>query len=105
MRIDNDPALRKYDPNDDMEQCPECAAYMVPLKGYEISSADESPAVGAEWWEFLLWGWIAFVVNYIYDLMTFSGRKEKLAELKKAVLRQFPRSLICPSCLHVTKRQ
>lgn len=105
MRTDNDPALRKYNPNDDMVQCPECAAFMVPLNEYEISSADESPTVGAELWEFLLWGWIIFVGNYLYDLMTFNGRKEKLTKLKKTVVPQFPRSLICPSCLHVKKRQ
>jgi hypothetical protein len=105
MRTDNDPDLRKYNPDDDMEQCSKCAAFMVPLKEYEISNADEAPTVGAEWWEFLLWGWIIFVANYLYDLMTFNGRKSKLAELKKTVLPQFPRSLICPSCLHVKKKQ
>jgi len=95
----------RYDFDDGMEQCPECAAYLVPLKDYQISSADESPTVGAEWWEFYLWGWMAFVVNYVWDLMTYKGREQKLAELKKTTLPQFPNSLICPSCLHVKKRQ
>jgi hypothetical protein len=77
---------------------------MLPLKDYEIQKSGESPSVGAEWWEFLLWGWWAFVYNYVYDLFTYEGRKRKLAQQKQALLPHFPNSLVCPRCLHVLRR-
>ncbi len=77
---------------------------MLPLKEHEIQKCSESPSVGAEWWEFLIWGWAAFVYNFIFDSFTYEGRKQKLAQQKAGVLPQFPRSLVCPKCLHVLKR-
>ena len=98
-----DPDIRKYDRQDDVP-CPACRSWMLPLSRYEIQKSSESPAVGAEWYEFLLWGWWAFVYNYAYDLLTYAERQKKLAQQKSEVLPQFPNSLICPRCLHVTKR-
>lgn len=78
---------------------------MLPLKDYELQKSSESPTVGAEPWEFLLWGWWAFVANYVADLFTYEGRKRKLAEQKQDVLPNFPNSLVCPRCLHIIKRR
>lgn len=99
-----DPDVRKYDRQDEFVACPACRSWMLPLKDYEIQKSSESPTAGAEWHEFLLWGWWAFVANYIHDLLTYEGRKKKLAQQKKEILPQFPNSLVCPRCLHVTKR-
>jgi hypothetical protein len=77
---------------------------MLPLRDYEISKHSESPTVGAELWEFVIWGWWAFVYIYVYDLFTYEGRKRKLAQQKKELLPQFPNTLVCTRCLHVVKR-
>lgn len=77
---------------------------MMPLKDYEIQKSSEEASVGAEWWEFLIWGWWAFIYNFIYDALTYESRKRKLAQQKQTILPQFPNSLVCPRCLHVTKR-
>ena len=77
---------------------------MLPLKEYEISKASESPTADTELWEFLLWGWVAFVGNYVNDLFTYESRKRKLAQQKQEVLPDFPNSLVCARCLHVSKR-
>jgi hypothetical protein len=77
---------------------------MLPLQDYELQKSSESPTVGAEAWEFFLWGWMALVYNYVYDLFTYQSRKSKLAQLKQTVLPQFRKSLVCPRCLHVVKR-
>ena len=77
---------------------------MVRLDDYEISEAAEGPTVGADWLEFLLFGWIVFVVNYAMELFSFGGRKSHLAKLKAQVLPRAPRSLVCPRCLHVIER-
>lgn len=100
-----DPHIWKYDNRDELVACPECHTYMVPLKDYDMSSPGESPAVGAEPWEFIIWGWMAFVYNYIYDLFTHKGRLEKLTRHKKEILPEYPNSLVCPGCLSVTKKK
>lgn len=97
--------MRKYDDDDALVKCPVCPAYMVPLNDYEISNNDEGPTADTEFWEFLVWGWMSFVYNYIFGWIEFNGRKAKLAELKKNDLPQFPASLVCPQCLHVVKRR
>jgi hypothetical protein len=84
--------------------CPQCRSWMLPLSQFELSKASESPSADAELWEFLLWGWMAFVYNYVSDLITYESRKNKLAAQKKEVLGQFPNSLICPRCLHVVRK-
>ena len=99
-----DPNVRRYDRDEDFTACPQCRSWMLPLSQFEISKASESPIVQAEWWEFLLWGWMAFVSNYVSDLFTYEKRKNKLAAQKAEVLPQFPNSLICPQCLHVTRK-
>jgi len=77
---------------------------MVPLKDYDMNSAGESPAMSAEPWEFILWGWMVFFYNYVYDLFTYKSRMAKLQQQKQAVLPHYPNSLICPACLHVIKK-
>lgn len=94
----------RYDSRDDLIACPECRAWMLPLKEYEISKWSESPTVGADAVEFFLWGWWAYAFNYLYDLCTFEARKKKLAKLKSTLLPQFPNSLVCTRCLHIRKR-
>lgn len=89
---------------DEWFTCPSCHAFMMPLSKYEIQKVSASPTVGAEWWEFLLFGWMAFVYNYLYDAFTYEERKAKVNKLRTAVLPQFPNSQICPQCLHVLKR-
>jgi hypothetical protein len=100
----SDPDVRKYDREDEWVACPECRSWMLPLSKYEIQKSSASPTVGAEPWEFFLWGWWAFVYNFIYDLATYEGRKRKLAQQKQEILPKFPNSLVCPRCLHVVKR-
>jgi hypothetical protein len=78
---------------------------MLPLKDYDLQKSSESPTMGAELWEFLLWGWVAFVANYISDLFLYEERKRKLAKQKQDVLPEFPNSLVCTRCLHLTKRR
>lgn len=104
MPQSTDPDVRQYDGQDDVVPCPECHAFMLPLQGYEISKSVEAPVVSAELWEFLLWGWWAFASNYLWGALTLKGRLSKLAQQKAEVLPQFPRSLVCPKCLHIIRR-
>lgn len=90
-------------PNEWVE-CPACHSVMTPLRGHEVRSSSEFPAVEAELWEFLLWGWVIFVINFIVGLLGYGGRKRKLATLKRDVLPRFPHSLICPRCFHIQRR-
>lgn len=92
------------DAPDEWVECPHCHSPMVPLRAHEVNKSSESPAVEAELWEFLLWGWIAFAVNFAHGLVTYASRKRKLATLKRDVLPRFPRSLICPRCFYITRR-
>jgi hypothetical protein len=78
---------------------------MLPLKDYELQRSSESPTVGAEPWEFLLWGWAAFVGNNIADMFGYEGRKQKLAQQKRDLLPEFRGSLVCPRCLYLIKRR
>ena len=100
--INNNP--RAYDAADEWIECPKCRNVTVALADYEISDAAEGPTASADLPEFLLFGWWAFVINYLTELFSFGGRKTKLAKLKKDVLPNFPKSLICPTCLHVIER-
>jgi hypothetical protein len=79
---------------------------MLPLNNYEIQKASESPTVGADMWEFIMWGWWAFVYNYVNDLVTYGSRKRKLAETKAATLPTVPTQpgMVCPRCLYILKR-
>jgi len=77
---------------------------MLPLKDYNVESS-ERPSLGdVEPWEFILWGWMAFVYNYLYDSITYKSRQKKVEALHTDILPNFPNSLICPRCLHVIKR-
>ncbi len=91
------------DPNEWVE-CPHCRSVMLPLRSYEIPGASEFPAVECELWEFFIWGWMAFVYHFLSGLATYGGRKARLAQQKRDVLPRFPRSLVCPRCLHVQSR-
>ncbi len=99
-----DPNVRRYDRQDEWIVCSQCQSWMLPLADFEIQKSSESPGVGAEPWEFLLWGWWAFVINYFTDLFTYQSRIQKLAAYKQQVLPVAPNSLVCPRCLHVTRR-
>lgn len=78
---------------------------MLPLRDYSIENS-ERPSLGAiEPWEFMLWGWMAFVYNYVYDSLTYKGRQQKIANLHAEILPHFPNSLICPHCLHIVRKQ
>ena len=101
--INNDP--RAHDPADEWIECPKCRNVTVRLDDYQISEAAEGPALGADWIEFLIFGWVIFVANYIMELFSFGGRKSKLAKLKAEILPNFPNSLVCPRCLHVIERR
>jgi hypothetical protein len=103
MSQSTDPDVRKHDNQEPSVTCSECHAFMLPLRDYEVQKS-ESPAVEAELWEFLLWGWWAFVVNYFHGATTYKSRQSKLAQAKQAVLPRFPRSLVCPRCLHIVQR-
>lgn len=76
---------------------------MLPLRDYEIHKSSESPGVGADLPEFIIFGWWAFVINYVYDLFTYKSRLSELAALKAEVLPQFPNSQICPRYLQVKR--
>lgn len=99
-----DPDARRYDPKDELVSCPHCSAWMLPLEEYEISEQSESPTVGAELWEFVLWGWWAFLYNYIAELVIYRERRAKLAREKQRLLPKYPNSLVCTRCLHITRR-
>ena len=103
MPQSTDPEVRKYDGADEAVTCSECHAFMVPLRGYEISKS-ESPAASMELWEYVVWGWSAILVNYVHDALTLKGRTQRLAQQKAQVLPRFPRSLVCPRCGHVLQR-
>ncbi|BDI29781.1 hypothetical protein CCAX7_18320 [Capsulimonas corticalis] len=85
-------------------ECPGCRSVMQPLATYELPSASEFPAVEAELWEILLWGWMIIVANFLVGLLTYGGRKALLAKLKHDILPRFPHSLVCPRCLKVERR-
>ncbi len=96
--------MSQFSPRDDVWiTCAQCATPMLPLADYEIHKSSESPGVGADLWQFLLFGWWAFVINFVSDLFTFEGRKKKLAALKAEVLPQFPRAQVCPRCLELKR--
>ena len=99
----NDPDIKKYDQKNDLVACPECHAWMLPLSDYEIQKSG-APSVEAEPWEFFLWGWSAYVTNFVSDSFTYKGRKRQLEQLKRDILPHFPKSLVCVDCLHVSKR-
>lgn len=81
--------------------CAQCATPLVPLRDFEIHQSSESPVVGAEGWQILLFGWWALVVNYVSDFFTQGQRVSRLAKLKNEVLPQFPDSQVCPRCLKI----
>jgi hypothetical protein len=78
---------------------------MLPLNTYEIQSSSENPGVGAEPDEVFLYGWWAYVYNYLYDLFTLKERQRKLAQLKAEILPRSPNSLVCPKCLDIRERR
>ena len=92
------------DSRNEWVECPQCRSVMTPLREYEIQSSSEFPAVEAEAWEFFLWGWMAFVYNFLIGLVTYGGRKARLAKQKRDVLPRFAHSLVCPRCLYVQRR-
>lgn len=88
----------------DMLPCPECHNFMLPLRNYTVETS-ERPSIGdIEPWEFLLWGWMAFVYGFLYDSLTYKSRQQKVASLRAETLSGFPNSLICPHCLHVARK-
>ena len=100
--INNDP--RSYDARDEWLDCPQCRAATVLLANYEISDAGYDPASHSDLPQFLWFGWLTYALDYVSELFSFGGRESKLARLKRETLPQFPRSLVCPRCLHVIKR-
>lgn len=98
-----DPFHDHSDQNEWVE-CTECHSVMHPLASYELPSSGEFPAVEAEIWEIILWGWIIIVVNFLTGLITYGGRKAKLAALKEQVLPRYPNSLVCSRCLTASRR-
>ncbi len=91
-------------PRDDIwHTCHKCATPLLPLRDFEIHKSSESPGVGADLPEFILFGWWAFVINYVDDLFSFGSRQKRLAALKSEVLPQFPRSQVCPRCLELKR--
>ena len=87
---------------DEWIECPRCRSVMLPLSEYEIQSS-EFQGADIDLWEFLVWGWMAFVYSFVLNLLGFGGQKAKLAKLKKDTLPSFPASLICPRCFYVLK--
>ncbi len=83
--------------------CPKCATPLLPLRDFEIHKSSESPGVGADLWQFLLFGWWAFVLNFVDDLFTLGARQKKLAALKSEILPQFPNTQVCPRCLEIKR--
>lgn len=106
MTPPNDPTYTPsgYGERDEWMECPRCRSVMLPLREFEIQSASDFPAIEAEWWEFLIWGWMAFVYNFAFGLLTYGARKGKIAALKRDTLPRFPNTLICPRCLSVVRR-
>lgn len=100
----NDAINPVNDPQNEWVECPQCHSVMFPLREYELPSSSEFPAVEAELWEFLLWGWAVYAINFIVGLLGYGGRKAKLAQQKQEVLPRFPHSLVCPRCLFVVRR-
>lgn len=100
----SNPDLRKYD-GDEWVTCRNCGYPMLPLKSYEIQSSSETPGVGADDSEVMLFGWWAYVYNYLYDLFTLKEREQKLARRKAEVLPRSPNALVCPACLEVRERR
>jgi len=98
-----DPDMRKYDGNAAIK-CPACPGYMVSLKDFEITNSNEGPSLEADFWEYILWGWWVFVYNYFFGALDYNRRKNTVADLKQKILLEFPESLICSQCLHVTRR-
>jgi len=89
----NDPDIRKYEQKNDLVACPQCHGWMLPLNEFEIQKSS-APSVEAEPWEFLLWGWSAYLYNFIFDSFTYESRKRKLAQQKRDTLPQFPKSFV-----------
>ncbi|RYG68979.1 hypothetical protein EON80_10625 [bacterium] len=61
--------------------------------------------MGAELWQFLLFGWAVFFYNYLFGSARHAADKVDLAKKKGEILPQFPNSQICPKCFHVTKKK
>ena len=95
---------RTHDEQNEWVECPRCRSVMSSLRDYELRSASEFPAIEAEFWEFFLWGWMAYMYNFAVGLLTYGGRKARLAKQKRDVLPRFPQSLVCPRCLYALPR-
>ncbi|MGI4789954.1 MAG: hypothetical protein ACRYFS_14020 [Janthinobacterium lividum] len=85
-------------------ECPKCRSVMLLLTEYEVQSNSGFPGVETELWEFLVFGWMAFVYNFAIGLLGFGGQKAKLAKKKKELLPAFPNGLVCPRCFFVQTR-
>jgi hypothetical protein len=94
----------EYDSNNEWAECPVCRYPMLRLADYEIQGFSEFPTLEIELWEYIVWGWIAFLYKFIAGLGTLVQRKISLAAKKRNTLPAYPNSLVCPSCLYV-KRQ
>ena len=95
---------RDFDARDEWIECPKCRNVMVSLRDFAITDAGEGPSAHADLPEFLLFGWWAYLINYLAEAFSFGGRKSKLATIKAQVLPRAPNSLVCPHCLHVIER-
>lgn len=99
-----DPSMRKYDGNTAIK-CPACPGYMVSLRDFDITTSNEGPTFEADFTEYVIWGWWAYIYNFLFGSLDFKLRKNRVADLKQKVLPEFPASLICSQCLHVTRRK
>ncbi len=91
-------------PRDDIwRTCKQCATPLVPLRDFEIQKSSEAPGVGADLWQFLLFGWWSFLINYMVDFFSFGQRVTTLAKLKSEVLPQFPGTQVCPRCMEIQR--
>ena len=81
---------------------------MLPLREYQIQAASEFPTPETDSRMFVILGWSVsvfyVVLNFALSLISYGGRRSRLAKQKRDVLPRFPHSLVCPRCLYILRR-
>ena len=95
--------------------CPNCRHIMVKLDGFDgTSSADAvssdfgsgagSSFQNFDWIGIVLFGAIG-IVGTIFEETKIALKRRRAKRLRKAVLPDYPFSLVCPLCLEIVRRR
>ncbi len=89
-------------PGSDLRLCPVCRSPLRSLRKFEILELSEFPGYGPD--DLSQNEEIREGFRFVSGVIDYIGRKIGL-RLRKRLLDRYPRSLICPTCLAVVKRE